>query len=260
MCSSDLLIIIKSIIIKSIIIKNTNQRYSIDNGGTLPLPQYFRQKLWTDEQRIQLASWALDENCIYIEGKRISREIGDVAIAKMYRELREKNQRLGFTKYTSANQKIYERIRRRAIHKKRFEEEEAILRKNHTSAEELVKNKLDWTILRQKDYIDNGKTTKDWLPKEYTMSENWTPDWVWDGQHKMNEIDNFYEQCPVTKDYTKLAQRMQLQSKKQDKIVQYYRANIGKSLFTVRAENPSEARIKIGKLTKWKWETVKWIT
>ena len=53
--------------------KKTNQLYQMDKGGQLPLPQYFRYKLWTEEQRIKLTSWYLDKGVIYIEGKEVSR-------------------------------------------------------------------------------------------------------------------------------------------------------------------------------------------
>ena len=178
--------------------KETNQLYQMDKGGQLPLPQYFRYKLWTEEQRIKLTSWYLDKDVIYIEGKEVSRKIGDIAISKMYKELRDKNARLGFTKHKKLEQKIYELQRRKAIHKKRFEEQEKAIRAKHVSAKELRNSTEDWVMLRQRLFeLEQGEANnaggtnngglprgssvnhdilswKEAMPKELTISENWT--------------------------------------------------------------------------------------
>lgn len=99
----------------------TNQMYGVDNGGVLPMPEYFRRKMYTDEEREKLTSNMLDKGIIYIEGKPYRKDIGDDKINRMYEELRKKNDRMGY----GDGRKNYERImlensRRRAIQRKRL--------------------------------------------------------------------------------------------------------------------------------------------
>lgn len=100
--------------------KNTNQLYQVDNGGVLPMPEYFRRKLYTDDERERLTSWMLDENLVYIEGKPYRNDIGDDKLYLMYKTLQEKNARLGYGDGRKNYQrKAEENARRRAIHRKR---------------------------------------------------------------------------------------------------------------------------------------------
>lgn len=101
--------------------KDTKQMYQIDGGGQLPMPEYFRRKLYTDDEREQLTSWYLDKEIIYIDGQEVSTKIGDIEINKLYIRARQKNERLGYgKKRKNYEQIIMENARRRKLHKKRF--------------------------------------------------------------------------------------------------------------------------------------------
>lgn len=100
--------------------KNTNQLYQVDGGGVLPMPEYFRRKMYTDEERVQLTSNMLDKGMIYIDGTEIRADIGDDKINLMYKTLQEKNARMGYGDgRKNYERKIHENQRRREIHKKR---------------------------------------------------------------------------------------------------------------------------------------------
>lgn len=100
--------------------KETNQLYQVKDGGALPMPEYFRRKLYTDEQREKLTGWMLDEGIIYIDGKPFKADVGDDKINLMYKALREKNARLGFGDGTKNwARKAQENSRRRWKQKKR---------------------------------------------------------------------------------------------------------------------------------------------
>ncbi|UYD39178.1 MAG: replication initiator protein [Wigfec virus K19_83] len=101
--------------------ENTNQMYNMTNGGVLPMPEYFRRKLYTDEEREKLTSNMLDKKIIYIAGKEFRADIGDDKINLMYKILQDKNARMGYGDGTkNYERKTIENARRREIHKKRL--------------------------------------------------------------------------------------------------------------------------------------------
>lgn len=250
--------------------KDTNQMYTLDNGGKLPMPEYFRKKLWTEEQREKLTGWYLDKETIYIDGKQIPLSIGDVEIGKMYKKLREKNAKLGFTKHRSITQKIYERQRRKEIHKKRFEGEEKAIRAKHVSMQELRNSTEDWVILRQRQFeLERGEenrgggTNNGGLPRGSSVETNrWLvepkfPDWVTktgeellyekhDGMLRPNE--SFYEQ--EDKEIYDIIIRntncSEISGK--DNIIEYHRYNTPKGKYTIKAENEARSREKIAEI------------
>jgi len=100
--------------------ENTNQSYNIRNGGVLPMPEYFRRKLYTDEEREKLTSSYLDKKIIYLDGTPYRQDIGDDNINLARRAMEEKNARLGFGDgRKNYKRKIEENSRRRKIHKMR---------------------------------------------------------------------------------------------------------------------------------------------
>lgn len=100
--------------------KDTQQAYNVENGGVLPMPDYFRRKMYTDEQREQLTSDMLDKESVYIEGREYKLSIGDDKINLMYKALQAKNARMGYGDgRKNYERKMNENAKRRAIHKKR---------------------------------------------------------------------------------------------------------------------------------------------
>lgn len=101
--------------------EETNQMYNVDNGGVLPLPEYFRRKIYTDEEREQLTSNMLDKKIIYIAGTQFRSDIGDDKINLMYKAEQEKNARLGYGDgRPNYERRRIENSRRKKIHEARF--------------------------------------------------------------------------------------------------------------------------------------------
>lgn len=143
--------------------KETNQMYNLDNGGILPMPEYFRKKLYTEEQREKLAGWYLDKNIIYLDGKEVRLEIGDIKISAIKRELRRKNKTLGYGNGGKNWQaKQVENERRKILHKKRFWE-------GKTKAE-IKKEQENYWNEKPKKYI--SKTQKWWEESSREWEEN----------------------------------------------------------------------------------------
>lgn len=101
--------------------KNTNQMYNMDNGGVLPMPEYFRKKLYTDEEREQLTSYMLDKETIYIAGIEYRKDIGDDKINMINKSLQEKNARMGYGNgKPNYERRLIENARRRKIQQNRL--------------------------------------------------------------------------------------------------------------------------------------------
>lgn len=99
----------------------TNQMYNVTNGGVLPMPEYFRRKMYTDEQREKMTTEMLDKNIIYIEGKEYRGNIGDDKTNRMYEELRKKNARMGYGDgRPNYERRRIENAKRRKIQKERL--------------------------------------------------------------------------------------------------------------------------------------------
>lgn len=98
----------------------TKQTYNVEDGGVLPMPEYFRRKMYTDEEREKMTSEYLDKGIIYIAGKEYRQDIGDDKINRMYEIEKEKNARMGYGDGSkNYERRIMENSRRRIIQKKR---------------------------------------------------------------------------------------------------------------------------------------------
>lgn len=99
----------------------TDQSYSIREGGVLPLAEYFRRKMYTDEQREKMTTEMLDKGIIYIDGKEYRADIGDDKINRMMIELQKKNARMGYGDGSKNwERRINENAKRRKIQAKRL--------------------------------------------------------------------------------------------------------------------------------------------
>lgn len=101
--------------------EKTNQMYNVDHGGVLPMPEYFRRKMYTDDQREKLTSNMLDSNILYIAGKEVRADIGDAKLNMIYKEEQKKNALLGYGDgRPNYNRRLIENAKRRSIQKKRL--------------------------------------------------------------------------------------------------------------------------------------------
>ena len=76
--------------------KNTNELYTTRQGIKLPLPIYYRNKIYTDEEKVQLWLQLLDKNTRYVNGIKIDVSENEDDYWRVLHDQRVKNTQLGF--------------------------------------------------------------------------------------------------------------------------------------------------------------------
>ncbi len=104
--------------------KETKDYYITEEGIKLPLPIYYRNKLYTEEEREKLWLYKLDENTRYVGGEKIKADDDEhyYGLLKFYRK---KNLKLGYGSPENWKVREYETMRRNIIYetrKKRLKE------------------------------------------------------------------------------------------------------------------------------------------
>lgn len=78
--------------------KNTNQNYRLPNGAKVPLPTYYRNKIYTEDEREKLWIELLEKEERYVLGQRI--DVSTIKGEKEYEQAlkwaQSKNKRLGY--------------------------------------------------------------------------------------------------------------------------------------------------------------------
>jgi hypothetical protein len=99
----------------------TNELYRTRNGLKIPLPIYYRNKIYSEEEREKLWLQKLDKEVRYVDGLEIDISNGEEAYYKVLEEARLKNKFFGFGDDSiNWERKRYERERRRLKNKERF--------------------------------------------------------------------------------------------------------------------------------------------
>jgi hypothetical protein len=99
--------------------KKTNEMYRTRNGTKIPLPIYYRNKIYTEEEREKLWLLKLDKQVRYVNGKEIDISNGLETYLKVVKEARIKNSQFGFRGITNWNDKKYEEQQRALLKLKR---------------------------------------------------------------------------------------------------------------------------------------------
>jgi len=76
--------------------KKTDELYKTRNGIKLPLPIYYRNKIYTDEEKERLWINLLDKNTRYVNGIKIDVSKGDEQYYKCLKQQQLKNKELGY--------------------------------------------------------------------------------------------------------------------------------------------------------------------
>lgn len=107
--------------------KKTQDYYQSENGHRQALPIYYRNKLYSDEQREYLWLMKLDKNVRWIDGVKvkIGQEDGDEDYYKLVKEAQMKNKRLGYGERMDWERKKHEENRRNMLNEKRINRAEA---------------------------------------------------------------------------------------------------------------------------------------
>ena len=90
----------------------TREYYKTPSGQKLALPKYYRNKLWTDEEREKLWIKRLNENVRYVRGEKIdiSTKEGEYEYFKAVKYRQKENVALGYSK-NPWNEKKYKKSR-----------------------------------------------------------------------------------------------------------------------------------------------------
>lgn len=92
---------------------NTEERYRTREGMKLALPIYYRNKIYSEEEREKLWIEKLDKEERYVGGRKISIKEGEEEYYKVLEEERKKNRRLGYgSNKVNWNRRKYENERR----------------------------------------------------------------------------------------------------------------------------------------------------
>lgn len=101
--------------------KETIQTFHTRSGHEMPIPIYWRNKLYTDKEREELWLHKLDENKRYVDGKEIDVSTNYDEYFRTLKIAREKNKRLGFGDNTKNwDRELYEKQVRSIQHAKRL--------------------------------------------------------------------------------------------------------------------------------------------
>ncbi|AXH74117.1 MAG: replication initiator protein [Microviridae sp.] len=100
----------------------TNETYKTRQGQKINLPIYWRNKIYTEDQREQLWLQKLDKKERWVDGQRVDIAKGEETYYKLLESARRKNKRLGYgTDEENWQRKYYEITRRNLLHRKRTE-------------------------------------------------------------------------------------------------------------------------------------------
>lgn len=131
--------------------EQTKDYYRDERGYKRGLPIYYRNKIYTDEEREKLWVMKLDKNIRYVNGIKvaINKGDGDEEYYKLLKEAQIINRRLGYGEKTDWERKRYEDDRRNKLTKKRIERADpsGTLRGLGTapeSAESILGNNEQW--------------------------------------------------------------------------------------------------------------------
>lgn len=101
--------------------KDTNQMYRLDNGTKIPLPKYWKNKIYTEEEKEKLWINMLDKEERYINGERVSIKHGTEEYYKLLKFHREINKQMGYTSNANWKQQEYEHQRRTLLQQQRIQ-------------------------------------------------------------------------------------------------------------------------------------------
>lgn len=94
----------------------TNEAYRTRQGHKMAMPAYWRNKIYTDEEREMLWMNMLDKQIRYVNGEKIDISQDEQQYFKVLEYHQQKNTRLGYgNKDKGWNREVYERERRNAI-------------------------------------------------------------------------------------------------------------------------------------------------
>ena len=156
----------------------TKETYITAQGFKMALPMYYRNKIYSEEEREKLWIEKLDKEERWVCGEKVSIKDNDYEGYNKLRDwYREKSRRLGYGNGEMKwSQKKYEEERRELLHRKRLGINQAA--DAHCRGAR-VTSALDDT--KRYSYMDGIDWTQEWQYNDGTIWHGDEPDWVDDG-------------------------------------------------------------------------------
>ena len=102
--------------------EETKETYRTDDGKEINLPTYWRNKIYTEDEREALWIEKLDKQIRWVNGIKIDISKGDKPYFKVLKEAQRENDRLGYGNNKKNWDRLkYEHERRKLLMKKRLE-------------------------------------------------------------------------------------------------------------------------------------------
>lgn len=111
----------------------TNELYTTETGKKISMPTYYRNKLYTEEERQELWQDKLDDPIKYIMGEKVDTTQGEVEFQKLLEYYRRKNEELGY-----GDGKIDIDERKRENERRNLKFMERILKGNKTQEDKYI--------------------------------------------------------------------------------------------------------------------------
>ena len=122
--------------------KDTETTYKTQTGGEIAMPIYWRNQLYSEEEREQLWIAKLDEGIRFIGGEKVKAD-DEKAISKTLEWYRKRNKEMGYGSPDDWDAIEYERQRRNLMQKRRFENRKENDNKNSNSSSDDMDNKRE---------------------------------------------------------------------------------------------------------------------
>ena len=127
--------------------ENTKETYILPSGTRTALPIYYRNKIYTDEEREKLWINKLDKQERYVMGIKISVKKDENEYNKVLEQAQKDNERLGYgNRDEEWNKKEYNITIRKLRKKKKIEE---IKKKDYQNRKEIEKNDIDLQRIKE---------------------------------------------------------------------------------------------------------------
>ncbi|AXH76650.1 MAG: replication initiator protein [Microviridae sp.] len=102
--------------------KGTNQTYKTESGHRVGLPKYWKNKIYSDDEKEELWLQALDRKEQWVCGIKVSTKNGNQELFKLIEEYRKKSNRLGYGNYLKdLEREQWEKMRRGKMQRARLE-------------------------------------------------------------------------------------------------------------------------------------------
>lgn len=136
----------------------TKETYTTETGHEIALPIYYRNKLYSNEEKEKLWLEKLDKGIMYIDGKEITvNEKDNTKILKALEQARLKNVRLGYGgNEIDYDQKEYEEKRRQLLMNERIKRTETKPKEYTTPTRESRKDILNEWLNTEWDELDGN--------------------------------------------------------------------------------------------------------